>query len=186
MYDAKPLKEVTENGITSIYLFSEKFKLEVLGDGVWVYEPDLVKFEQSGMQCIIKRCVGMQRGDSSASGGHFCGYCVLEEDHPLYKCTWGKWPTEIDDAVHGGITFSDFNDEYGFLIGFDCAHAWDISPGTQKTIDSLSTLTGRKRFTLPLNMRPFYKDILFVMQNCQQLAEVLSKKDAEWMKKRED
>jgi hypothetical protein len=47
----------------------------------------------------------------------------VPKGHPWYEKSF----FDIDVAVHGGLTFSDFNDILGegFWIGFDCAHAND-------------------------------------------------------------
>jgi hypothetical protein len=59
--------------------------------------------------------------------GHRCGYVCIPEGHKLYE-------NEDSDTLgiiecHGGITFSDFNENLDpdkWWIGFDCAHYNDI------------------------------------------------------------
>lgn len=65
---------------------------------------------------------------------HYCGYVILPKGHKLE----GKHYDDINVDVHGGLTFSDetvvFNytgeklkEEKHWMIGFDCAHSYDIS-----------------------------------------------------------
>lgn len=53
--------------------------------------------------------------------GHLCGYVRIEEDVQGYY--------HLDLEVHGGVTFSgQLEGEEGYWVGFDCAHAGDITP----------------------------------------------------------
>ncbi len=117
----------------------------------WDNEPDFAEFidDVSMYKCQIKR---------SVTGGGLCGYVVLPHNHPLY----GK---DIEDKdhpkinVHGGITYSSFNEDGEFLVGFDCQHGiTDFIP---------------KMFTL--QKESAYKDFAFVKAECIKLAQELKK-----------
>lgn len=59
--------------------------------------------------------------------GHRCGYVGLPKEHKYV----GLDEFSIDVAVHGGITYSDYepsfitDNEDRYWIGFDCAHCGD-------------------------------------------------------------
>jgi len=48
------------------------------------------------------------------------GYVDLPKMHPMYELEYDYIPVD----VHGGLTFSDYNNEY-WRVGFDTAHAGD-------------------------------------------------------------
>ena len=85
---------------------------------------------------------------------HLCGYVILTKDNKFY----GKHYDDIPVQVHGGLTFSDFY-EGDWMIGFDCAHHGDITPGCgYEHISGMGT----------------YKDMNFVKSECELLAEQIS------------
>jgi hypothetical protein len=113
------------------------------GPGPWQDEPDKIHWidPNTDLDCLMVR---------NPNSGNWCGYVAVTEGHPFY----GKDYNEVyrlrgDDYldVHGGLTYSDFcmqtDDESRFVchvphpgrpekvwwLGFDCAHAWDVSPG---------------------------------------------------------
>lgn len=57
---------------------------------------------------------------------HLCGYVGVGKDHPLFGKTYDD---ALDLEVHGGLTYSDTEDDGIHWFGFDCAHAGDLSPG---------------------------------------------------------
>ncbi len=106
------------------------------GDGPWQSEPDKAVWvdEATGLDCMIVR----------NRRGALCGYVGVGPDHP----THGKDYHECRDVrVHGGLTFAGGCAESGdpskfvchipqpgrpdkvWWFGFDCAHAYDESPG---------------------------------------------------------
>lgn len=70
--------------------------------------------------------------------GAWCGYVAVPPGHALH----GRGYDDPDVDVHGGLTYADAchgpichvpkpgepDDVWWF--GFDCAHAWDMSPGS--------------------------------------------------------
>jgi len=155
------------------------------GDGPWQNEPDKVQYmdEDTGLPCIIKR--GPQ--------GVWCGYVGVSENHPAFEESYG-W--DEDDVlskieVHGGLTFAnkcqDGSEEdaichipspgepdHVWWLGFDCGHAWDLSPSM--------LAYNRKRFAEtgdPLwdDSRPsdeVYRDIYYVRNEVKSLAKQLA------------
>lgn len=109
-------------------------------DGPWVDEPDKVQWvdEKTGLDCMVKR----------NDHGAWCGYVGVTKGHPFYGISYSeiydRFP-EVEIDVHGGLTFSDkcheglgddaichvpFPGRDGdvWWLGFDCAHAFDLSP----------------------------------------------------------
>ena len=135
------------------------------GPGPWMSEPDKEQWpdEATGYPCLIKR----------NRLGALCGYVGVPEGHP--------WHGESPDAdVHGGVTYGGMCQEGPegetvchvpapgepeplYWVGFDCAHAGDISPGLE---DELSRFGPRPR-------GPFgesYKPVTYVKAECASLA----------------
>lgn len=106
------------------------------GRGAWDGEPDKVQWidPTTGLDCLIVR----------GPSGALCGYVGVDDSHPWHGKEYSA--SEIDVSVHGGLTFSDPCAETGdesahvchvaapgradhvWWFGFDCAHAWDVSP----------------------------------------------------------
>jgi hypothetical protein len=107
--------------------------------GPWDGEPDKVQFQDAdtGLPCLAVRVPEL---------GHWCGYVGLPPGHPLH----GKGcddPLVDTLAAPGGVNFArgcDYMKGEGrgvchvpdqgepdsvWWLGFDCSHAWDISPG---------------------------------------------------------
>jgi hypothetical protein len=133
-------------------------KRQWFGDGEWVTEPDFAEFEHSGYQCKIVRMIILENS-SEAFGGHLCGYVIIPPGHPWY----GKRMDEIDCECHGGLTFAGEHPdvaEKNYLVGFDCAHAFDIVPSMKSYQElklSLFNLT--------------YKNFDYCVEQCKKIAE---------------
>lgn len=131
MFDQKAIDETTAK-------FVEMRK--ILMDGPWMYEPDRHGFIYEGFDCLIQR---------SEMTFAWCGYVGVPSSHPLYGIDFMsgedfKNPLQDLDA-HGGVTYSrhcggiichltEEKDDL-FWIGFDCAHAGDLSPGIRRRKD---------------------------------------------------
>lgn len=105
--------------------------------GPWNDEADHIVWYHEGVLCEIKRPV--------PELGHWCGYVLLPEDHPWH----GKCYDDIEGVqVHGGLTYEGTanDEELGNLnlwrIGFDCAHAGDLVPGTKNVYDDVYRTQG--------------------------------------------
>lgn len=106
------------------------------GDGPWLTEPDKIQWqdEATGLPCLIVR--------NTRVTGALCGYVGVAEGHPDFE----KGYDGVEVEVHGGLTFASFctdsDDESSHIchrpapgepdhvwwLGFDCAHAGDVSP----------------------------------------------------------
>lgn len=137
------------------------------GPGPWQDEPDKVQFEDpaTGLPCLIVR----------NRFGALCGYVGVSASHPWF----GKDYSDIPDDVHGGLTFADKcqpgderdavchlvepgEDDNIWWLGFDCAHAFDFTPGLADMLGPGGTVPGE---------RWEYKTIAYVKNEIQRLAQ---------------
>lgn len=95
---------------------SEGFKYDYQVYGEWNDEPDHWKFRRDGFRCEIVR----------GEIGALCGYVGIPRD----KVISDEYEWFDDILMHGGVTFGPEWIENYLWIGFDCAHASDICPGT--------------------------------------------------------
>ena len=141
--------------------------IEYFGEGEWNDEPDVLTFEHVGFKCLIKRIM-KQDGPDHIFGGHLCGYVEISPDHLIAKLGF-----DFDSEVHGGITFSE-GDENNHLIGFDCCHSADILP-------SLELLKKQSNyfdhFPIPEHVKKYgmfkalYRNMQYCIEQCKILAE---------------
>lgn len=109
--------------------------------GPWDEEPeDRVEFEHAGLPCLLRRSPG--------SGG-WCGYAAVPPGHPLHGADYGDLG---DIEVHGGLTYSDpcageichvpkpGEPDDVWWFGFDCAHAYDRTPGMEAALAAMGGL----------------------------------------------
>jgi hypothetical protein len=150
-------------------------------DGPWGDEPDgPVYFAHVGYKCLLKRNDGFA----------WCGYVGVSVEHELFgKTCWSSSQTNYSNLianfeVHGGVTFCDSASEIDaenkmeglWLIGFDCSHAYDISPGYEAQIKEA---LGKVIFPENLN-RMFensncvYRDFEYARDETRRLAEQIS------------
>lgn len=130
--------------------------------GPWDEEPDKAQWvdEATGLDCLIVR----------NQVGALCGYVGLPPGHPLHGASalysGRRRESALNDLdVHGGITFAnscqgDEDDpsrgichvpEPGrprdvWWLGFDCAHAFDLTPADASLTDEWrhSSVSGRE------------------------------------------
>lgn len=115
-------------------------------------EPDKLDLIFYGYCCFIMRMMP----ENELSSLHLNAYIAVPKGHPWYKKDYDF----IDVTVHGGLTYC--NDAFPtkpknkdeWILGFDCAHFNDISPGYEYTINSEDT----------------YRDIEFVKKELMLLA----------------
>lgn len=126
------------------------------GSGPWDGEPDREQWKtKAGLPGLIVRNYH----------GALCGYAAVESDHPWYGKDW-----EVPDVdVHGGLTYADRCREDSpichipepgetddvWWFGFDCAHAFDLSPAHRFDIEEV------------------YRDINYVRAEVESLAKQL-------------
>lgn len=142
--------------------------------GPWDFEPDKVQWQDpaTGLPCLIVR----------GPSGALCGYVGVSAGHPLF----GKAYDETELSAHGGLTFSNMCQEgmseasgichkpaagepdHVYWFGFDCAHAGDLTPGTDAALARFGS-----RFHIPGNT---YKSLEYVQAQCLDLARQLKEK----------
>jgi len=130
---------------------------DMLPEGEWQQEDDLVEFIYKDYKCEIKR----------TRMGNLCGYVYIPEDHPLYE------KIKMDDneiECHGGITYTSEFGEIG-KIGFDCAHCYDLIPYRSDYVNSLLSMF--EKYRLPTIT---YKNIDYVMDECCSIVDQLKEK----------
>ncbi len=139
------------------------------GPGPWQDEPDKEQWadEETGYACLIKR----------NHSGALCGYVGVPEGHPWH----GKGYDEIEPDVHGGLTYAALCQEGPegqtichvpapgepeplWWLGFDCAHAWDLSPG----MEARERECGMPPIRIPGSS---YKPVGYVKEECARLAQ---------------
>jgi hypothetical protein len=99
------------------------------GDGPWQTEPDRVEWRYKGFPLLAVRHDEL---------GHWCAYVGVPPAHPWH----GKGYDEVDANVHGGLTYAAKCSDHVchvpepgetddvWWLGFDYAHAGDLSPGS--------------------------------------------------------
>jgi hypothetical protein len=125
----------------------------------WETEPDYITGKFFGLDCAIIRHKELK---------HLCGYVAVSKKHPFFKVScWDEQLKDID--VHGGLTFASFrNNKSQWWFGFDCAHAWDYSPGLA---ESLKNNPGISANTLDILFNDTtYRNIKFVQRETAWLA----------------
>lgn len=144
------------------------------GEGPWDEEPDLVEWRNRalpGLALLVVR--------SHTTGG-LCGYAGVPPGHPMH----GKTYQDLDDAgleVHGGLTYADAcaghichvpkpgESDDVWWFGFDCGHAFDVSP----RIDALI----RRHANPPYFKFEYsqYRPLAYVMAEAERLGRQLAK-----------
>ena len=123
------------------------------GDGPWQQEPDKVQWqdEATGLPCLIVRNLsGALCGYVGVAEGHpwfGIGYSDRIDRVETEERDWSAPTPDGLIEVHGGLTFSGLcnpsapedrgichkpapgEPDHVWWFGFDCAHAWDLSPG---------------------------------------------------------
>lgn len=143
------------------------------GDGPWQHEPDKRQWRDAatGLPCLIVR---------NAEIGQLCGYVGVPPSHPAHGKTFDDG---ADFNVHGGLTFAGGCQQTGdesrgvchvpapgetenvWWLGFDCAHAFDLSPGLQATMRSCGA---------ELTWPAAYRNVDYVASECAALAKQLA------------
>lgn len=160
---------------------SEGHDKRAWGDGPWLHEPDRVEWVHHGVPCLMIR---------HPMHGSWCGYVGVDPRHrwhgqeapesPLLPRRRPSWTSLAEDEAraHGGITFVTPSDEHFRLLsepgrfkdfwwlGFDCGHAWDLSPGLRAMTARLTPHLG-----LASSLQEQYRDVDYVRAQCIALAE---------------
>jgi hypothetical protein len=136
--------------------------------GPWDNEPDKAQWTDpaTGYPCLIVRHHNL---------GNLCGYVGVPNGHPYYGQHYDNVP---DVSVHGGLTFAnkcqqtapvchiveEGEDDDVWWFGFDCAHCWDLCPGTRGLLAEAG---------FPPNERDVYRDWNYVHNEVTELARQL-------------
>lgn len=152
------------------------------GDGPWRDEPDKVQWtdETTGLPCLVVR---------STLTGAWCGYVGVTEGHPWY----GASPSDISHSVsvYGGLNFATFCQDDGdesqgichvpvsgepdhvYWLGFDCGHAFDLSPAMEARLRRLDPALEEMRKAMFERAFPdeVYRDLGYVQGEVRSLAQ---------------
>lgn len=121
-------------------------------------------------KCMIRRIEDM---------GHLCGYVAIPKGHILYKKSYTEIEEEYDLIVHGGLTFSDFFGkpeidpnayDNRWYIGFDCAHAGDLTPNMYVKFPQIYHECDL------IHREGIYKDMEYVTEECKSLVDQILEK----------
>lgn len=146
--------------------------------GPWLNEPDRDEWRYRSLPCLIVR---------NSYSGALCGYVGLPVGHPWRALGVGSDRIRLADqvydydrvpaTVHGGLTYmaachgdichrptAGESDDIVW-IGFDCAHAFDRSPGME------AHLQANTNCPRPLLEVETYRDLAYVRNEVQQLAD---------------
>lgn len=147
-------------------IFLEFYNKKNFPPGVWLREPDFVKWKAYGLECVAIRdmTLGMWRGFVGVPSTHKA-FSKKYED--IINEEWG-----LSLNVHGGISltgklptkYKDLNKDV-WWIGFACTHGEDLMPLVK--IDRSDPLMAQI-----VNMQS-YKDIKFVRKEINILAKQL-------------
>jgi hypothetical protein len=135
----------------------------------WDKEPDQSRFTvtvrrklnetifKQTFECEIKRHPTML---------HLCGYLSFFVSRKVGGFDYNQLLNIIEEAPHGGVTYKSYDSKYrAMVIGFDCAHMTDFSPG-------LYFLDGGDGVVTRLSGSPRnYKTEAFVRDELYKLAE---------------
>jgi hypothetical protein len=175
------------------------------GDGPWQTEPDELEWndERTGLKCHIKRhpYYGHLCGYVGVPPGHVL-YGWDYDDHVKMRAEFlqgtinevsiislfaggvsehGTMRLDVALKAHGGISLSGEpswqTDDGLWWFGFDCGHAFDLSPG-------MAARLRQHGFPWPemheqAHRYDTYRDIEYVKQNCADLAFQLKQLEAE-------
>jgi len=153
-------------------------------DGPWRTEPDRLDWVHAGYACMILR---------HPYYGSLCGYVGVDNQHPLYEKDWNdaNFP---DFEVHYGINYTAKCTRSVchtplpgmpadvWWLGFDCNHGFDVAPGTMRTMEALRKQIGSMKWPEELSaeidaaeelFKERYRDLEYVKQNCEDLADQL-------------
>lgn len=138
------------------------------GHGSWQDEPDKVSWtdEATGLPCLIVR---------SHSTGALCGYVGVGPEHPFYgsdgdgnldvhgDITYGAGCTHGDQATSICHIPETGQSDDTWWLGFDCGHAWDLTPGLSPFFQNPSR-------------SGVYRDIGYVKAEIARLAKQIKEK----------
>jgi len=150
------------------------------GEGPWNEEDDHAVWvdEVTGLDCMINR----------GPSGALCGYVGVGPDHPLHGKQYCTAETDHLD-VHGSLTYSQAcqgeichvpepgREHDIWWFGFDCAHAFDVTPKMDADLRELRTrvpdFPELTLHSIDPRLRSTYKDWAYVVNEVEGLARQL-------------
>jgi len=131
----------------------------------WEQEPQQAEEwvdEGTGYTCTIWRHPTL---------GHLCGYVGIPKGH---RCCELGYNDMNDIEVHGGLTYSEVDDERQLhVFGFDAGHGGDYSPGLALT---MLKVTGEFN-SVSSGERSTYRTWAYVKENVLSLCNQLKLKE---------
>jgi len=138
--------------------------------GPWDAEPDRVDWTHAGLPCLALR---------HPEYGSWCGYAAVPKGHPVYGKSPFKDGIEVDADLNYGAPCSGLichvpkpgEPDDVWWLGFDCAHAFDVTPGHDAFLKSRGVelppfIFGERMQT--------YRDLPYVRGVIERLAEELA------------
>jgi hypothetical protein len=101
-------------------------KERLFGKGKWMSEPDEITWKEATPNGAVYCCI-LRNEDM----GNLRGYITIPENHQYFKLA------NYDDIplnCHGGLTYMGVNDKGQKIVGFDCAHMFDLIPAMKKIL----------------------------------------------------
>lgn len=149
--------------------------------GPWDGEPDRFEWRSDGVPCLVQR----------SPLGAWCGYVGVPPGHPWFGKAFDLCSTDlsgvvVEPSVHGGVTYAAAcAPEHGIChvpapgepddlwwVGFDCAHAGDVSPGMDAALREAREKLGQPPpVEQPDWMRSTYKPIAYAKLHVEGLAD---------------
>jgi len=141
------------------------------GPGPWQTEPDLLMWRAQtppNYRCQITR----------NQFGSLCGYVAIPEGHPAHGKDSGDDGVEELEA-HGGLTFAGPATGGHWVLGFDCAHGFDIQPAMDARIRRLGMRPVHEEMSFmgadtPPAFIDRYRDVAYVRREVEFLAAQLA------------
>ncbi len=146
-------------------MLDAKLKLKLLiEDRPWENEPDLEEWtdEATGYKCRIKR---------HPMHLHLCGYVGVPETHRAF----GVGYDSVNAPIHGGLTYSDEQEDGYWWFGFDTAHAGDLNIGV---ILALLEVGRDVSNLMSHHLREEYRDWTYVKNNVGELLDYLKEEES--------
>lgn len=124
---------------------------KVAPPGPWWDEPDRVEWmHPTGVECRAIR----------GPFGAWCGYAGVPKGHPLYGADY----TGLSAEVHGGLTYAgELRGSTSWWLGFDCAHAGDVTPSN--LAHGFPSYPGEE-----------YRPLTYVIEQVEQLARWMAER----------
>jgi hypothetical protein len=146
-------------------MLDAKLKLKLLIESrPWESEPDLEEWTDyaTGYKCRIKR---------HPTHLHLNGYVGIPPSHRAF----GVGYDDADAPVHGGLTYSDQQEDGYWWFGFDTSHTGDLNIGV---ILSLLEIHYTRDDLMDYHLRGEYRDFAYVKNEVLCLINFLKEEES--------